>query len=583
MKRMAGGPAYGGEQRKGGADRRFRRPASATYDRDPRPEWLRQLGHRPDRVTAGGRAALAVVSILVEWIDSRHPTSQPEILHSVLASYLVYALLLALASWRSVHREIGRGALLRQVFDLVIVAILMALTGGPESPYFMFFPFVLISGALLWRWRGALLTALAAMGILVILIAFDPTAVIDPDTNRTMDVSRFAFVVVSAILLVWLGLREEGVQASLRRIVTHPLPLQASREWPWDAALEYAAHVTWMPRLALIWTDPDEPCTYVALSENGRRRLVRIEAELDEVLEEAPSDGAAFPDTERSAGASHDGIVRDLGASVTVAIPFDLASMEGELLFLDPPILSAEQDAIAGIVGQRVALLFDQARQIRRMLEHAKLQQRIHIAHDLHDGVLQTLTGTTLRLEEVKSLAVHAPQKACERVASIQQLLAEEQRVLRQLISTLEIDGPPALQMVPLEPRLAGLAARLKAQWTLDITHCVEPSLLCLPTRLIDEICHFATEATSNAAKHGQATKVTLHAQRLGTSVEVVVTDDGRGFGFGREVSHAELSAQGLGPVRLRERAARCAGSLSIDDSDGSTVVRVRVPLEVLT
>jgi len=214
------------------------------------------------------------------------------------------------------------------------------------------------------------------------------------------------------------------------------------------------------------------------------------------------------------------------------------------------------------------------------MVEHAKLQQRVHIAHDLHDGVLQTLTGTTLQLEDVRTLAAHAPERAARRVQAIQQMLAEEQRVLRQLINRLEIDGAPASQRVPLEPRLAELAARLRAQWALNISHAVEPPQLALPTRLIDEICHFATEATSNAAKHGQATTVALLAQCCGSSVAITVTDDGTGFGFGREVSQAELSVRDLGPVRLRERAARCAGTLSIDDSGGRTVVRVQIPLE---
>lgn len=572
MKRMEGSSISGDEHRKSGAKGRVRKLASMPHAHDAQPEWLRQLAHRPDRVTAGARATLAVISLLVEWIDSSHPPSEPEIVRSILAGYLVYALLSVVASWSTAHQETGRWALARQVFDLVVVAILMALTGGPESPYFMFFPFVLISGALFWRWRGALATALASLGILATLIVFDPLVMIDPDTNQTIDVSRFAFVVVSAILLVWMGLREDGVQSSLRRIASHPLPLQASHEWPWDAALQYAAHVTLQPQLALIWTDPYEPWTYVAVSDRGQRRLVRIEAGLVEAREEVPSSGARRAD-----------IVRELGGSMVVAMPLELGSMKGELLVVDPPHLSAEQDAIAEIVGQRVALMFDQARQIRRMLANAKLQQRVQIAHDLHDSVLQTLTGTTLQLEDVKTLAAHAPERVSGRVQAIQQMLAEEQRVLRQMINTLEIDDAPASRMAPLEPTLAELVSRLRSQWALDVTHRVEPQQLRLPTRLIEELCHFVTEATSNAAKHGQATKVDLVAQHYGSSFEMIVMDDGRGFGFGRELSHRDLSARGLGPVRLRERAVRCAGSLSIDDSDGMTVVRVRIPLEGLT
>src|SRR5690606_39496083 len=88
---------------------------------------------------------------------------------------------------------------------------------GASSPFFMFMPFALLSATLHWRWRGALWTGLICIVALLFLVATDSTAIVDPDVGATTDVSRILFMVVSGILLVWLGAHQEEVRTELDR------------------------------------------------------------------------------------------------------------------------------------------------------------------------------------------------------------------------------------------------------------------------------------------------------------------------------------------------------------------------------
>jgi signal transduction histidine kinase len=73
----------------------------------------------------------------------------------------------------------------------------------------------------------------------------------------------------------------------------------------------------------------------------------------------------------------------------------------------------------------------------------------------------------------------------------------------------------------------------------------------------------------ANAAKHAQATRVSVRLQRAGAREHVEIDDDGCGF-------DAAQAQAGLGLASMRERAARLPdGALTIDSSAHGTRVRL--------
>ena len=69
-----------------------------------------------------------------------------------------------------------------------------------------------------------------------------------------------------------------------------------------------------------------------------------------------------------------------------------------------------------------------------------------------------------------------------------------------------------------------------------------------------------------------------MEVSRRDQGLQILVTDDGRGFPFRGHYEHEELNRQKLGPVSLKERIATLGGSLVIDSCPGLTRLEMRLP-----
>ena len=83
---------------------------------------------------------------------------------------------------------------------------------------------------------------------------------------------------------------------------------------------------------------------------------------------------------------------------------------------------------------------------------------------------------------------------------------------------------------------------------------------------------YVASEALANAAKHAQASHVTVTAARQNGSLRVCVRDDGVG---------GACPTEGSGLGGMMDRVAALGGSLSVDSPPGQgTVVTMELPCE---
>ena len=179
--------------------------------------------------------------------------------------------------------------------------------------------------------------------------------------------------------------------------------------------------------------------------------------------------------------------------------------------------------AIAEIIADRLKTLFQQAILVRRLSDAAALDERVRIGRDLHDGVLQSLAGTAMQLQALRSSDTGALETLDERLSAIQSMLASEQRDLRAFIRALEpgheyrsaADFQLALQF-------EALADRLRQQWSIDFRFILHPVDLRLPATTIYELTRMASEATANAVRHGAARTVDV---RLSLDAGAIVLD----------------------------------------------------------
>jgi signal transduction histidine kinase len=213
----------------------------------------------------------------------------------------------------------------------------------------------------------------------------------------------------------------------------------------------------------------------------------------------------------------------------------------------------------------------------RQGQELAVREERIRVSRDLHDGVLQGLTGIRLEIHDMAEAAA-AASELHDRLLATERALAIEQRELRRLIESLNPKSPAADGADTLDAALRRRAARLSEEWQTPITIHVMPSDLRLSGEIGQAVEFMCREATINALKHAHPSRVSIAVAGLEREVRLTVVDDGRGFPFTGRLDHDALIARNLGPVTLRDRAASLHGRLAIESGRRGSRVEISLP-----
>ena len=222
-----------------------------------------------------------------------------------------------------------------------------------------------------------------------------------------------------------------------------------------------------------------------------------------------------------------------------------------------------------GVSEARAQLAQALAREHTRALEHTRLQERIQLAHDLHDG----LGGSLIRS---MALVEQAPQPLPnERVLSLLKMLRDD---LRQVIDQgssagAQVPATPVQWAAPLRHRFTRILDEMgvTSLWDIPPHWQGRPSALqCLGlTRLVEE-------ALSNTIKHSRARQVRVQCtQPQGGALCLRIEDDGVGFDV-EAVRHAGLS---VGMRSMMARAERIGGALEVVSSSAGTKLTVKLAL----
>ena len=200
----------------------------------------------------------------------------------------------------------------------------------------------------------------------------------------------------------------------------------------------------------------------------------------------------------------------------------------------------------------------------------AQEEERTRVARDLHDEVNQALTGVLLRLEAARERA------PAELKPELAQTRALANQAMEELLSLARQLRPTALDDLGLKAAIAGQVEELASQREIDATLTSEGDFSDLDDDVQLVVYRVAQEALSNAARHSEASQISVSLKRLDTGVELKVSDNGRGFSFAD-------ADQGLGIAGMRERALLVDGEVEIHSrpGEGTTVwLRIDTPAE---
>jgi len=553
--------------------------------------------NRAERLIAAGRVILAAFALFAIWLDPSEPARHAVTTYSLLAGYLCYAIVLALAVWY-VDLNWTRPALVVHALDLTIFAIFMFLTTGPASPFFVFFVFSLICATLRWQMRGAMYTAAIALGVVIIVTIYQAGLLRDPEFELDRFVIRIGYLLVVAVLLGYMGAYEQKRRGEISRLADWPKTISDAISPLVRESLGHAATILAAPRILAVWEEGDEPMLHVALWSAGEFNYTREPPDAFGSLVAEPLAGADFlcrdslaptpsvlhtssSDFKRWEGLPlHPELQRRFSIRTVLSLALRGEGLTGRLFALDKARLASDDLALGTIVAREVSNELEQFYLLKRLRQTAATEERIRLARDLHDGLLQSLTGAALQLETVHQLMEKDPQTAQERLLDIQKLLSAEKQNLRSHIRQLKppYPGMPEPE-VDLTDRLQELAGRIERQWgphvALDVTLDRSP----LPWAVAQEVYFVIHEALINAARHAHASAIHAEITSDQNRMRIVVADNGCGFPFRGRHDHAALAQMNLGPVTLRERVTSIGGDLTIESSETGARLEIALPI----
>jgi len=201
-----------------------------------------------------------------------------------------------------------------------------------------------------------------------------------------------------------------------------------------------------------------------------------------------------------------------------------------------------------------------------------RANERIRIARDLHDTLLQGFQGLMLSFHVA---AQTVPGESPARRMLDSALLKADRLVVegRDRVSRLRSES---LEGISLPDALRALGEELNARHALEFEVEILQKEVEIQPHVKDELFCIAREAITNSFHHAGATKIGAILDYERRSLSMICHDNGRGF----DQEPAEPPPEGChyGMIGMRERARRLSASFQCQSSPGSgTKIVVRL------
>jgi two-component system NarL family sensor kinase len=225
--------------------------------------------------------------------------------------------------------------------------------------------------------------------------------------------------------------------------------------------------------------------------------------------------------------------------------------------------------------GHRVRLRIVERHQgeisaLNERLMKAQEQERIRIAGELHDGVMQEMLAVTMMLGTAKR-RMSDNADAAVTIDKAQEKLIQAGTEIRRLSHDLH---PPLLQESGLPKAVLAYCEQFSAASSIPVDCEADESVGELSRGAALALFRILQEALGNAAKHAAASRLRVRLTRSDGFVSLTVEDNGVGFERGRLASEG-----GLGLIMMRERASQLNGTFDFDTTPTrGTTIRVVIP-----
>lgn len=561
---------------------------------------------RSERVLAGARAVLAVLSVIAVYIDPTEPTAYARITYSMLTIWVVYSLaVLGLLQYRSATPKLVAAF---HAIDVLWPAIVGIFTEGPNSPFFAYFVFALASAAYRWGMVETLLTSVAGLFLLdveaLVLSGGPPQWEVmlegQFDINRL--IIRCGYLLIIAFMLGYVGETEKERRAEsmvLNRIL-HAMRAEHGLGTSLHYALSEYLSIYRGSRAYLIVEDFSTGRAFVW--QTGKHVTREAQLFANEVptaltrsymLSELPPTFFCKRTSEGVEMTSLD--EQGLRESEVLEIP--------ELPFHKDPVTSVLSTSYAlshqwqarlvvtdATVGFNHEAELSFARQtlqqaapamysvylVRRLRSRVGAVERARVARELHDGAIQSLISAEMQVDVMRRRTENEGSPMANDLGQVQKLLRSEVLNLRELMQQMK---PVDIAPDQFIDQIADTVERFRRETGIEAEFVSDVQDVEFSPRTCRELLRVVQEGLVNVRKHAHATEALVKFAHEGGAWTLSIEDNGKGFDFDGRMEHRELLESARGPAIIKERVRAVGGELSIESKLGAGArVVVKLP-----
>jgi signal transduction histidine kinase len=204
------------------------------------------------------------------------------------------------------------------------------------------------------------------------------------------------------------------------------------------------------------------------------------------------------------------------------------------------------------------------------LYEHAQalatLQERQHLAQNLHDAINQSLFSAALIAEVLPRLWERDPDEARQSLEDLRRLTRGAMAEMRAMLVELRLSALTDAELSDLLHLLGhALTGRTNIPVNLAITgKGVLQEQGKMPAEVQVALYRICQEGLNNIAKHAKASEVTIELNYEAEAVVLRLYDNGRGF------DPAHIPSGHFGLAMMRERAETVGADLSILSQPGN-------------
>jgi len=573
---------------------------------------------RIERVLASARVFLAFAAMLAIYLDPTEPTRYSRLAVLLLISYIAYSV----AVWAVLRRfqELSPSFAWMQAFDMFFPAVFTLFTEGPNSPFFLFFVFVVTAAAYRWGFVETMVTSVLIsvfMAVEAILLRYGQHlgTWLEGEYELNRLVIRLSYLLILGVLLGYLAEKEKELRAEnvfVARLIGR-VGLDVGLRGSMQVLFQDLMHLFSAPRAmgvlkqvhsgrVFYWQSHGlaDGTNSIALTEAGAEERSHYEFEAPAAAwfwrKGTASDQWAIDANGRRIRFEHSSLVPEaralslsanLGAAHYAGNPADIATLEvaNSLLAVR---LSVGEEWTGWVLLHNARLGIDKVQELRfahkllrqvspaiysvyllrRLRSRAGAIERARVARDLHDGAIQALIGVEMEVDVLRRESARNGNSASleSRLERIQEMLREQVLDLRTLMQQMK---PVEFSPSQLLDHLADAVERFRRDTGIQAEFVSGLEDVSLSPRACRELVRITQEALANVRKHSRAQRVLVRFGVHDSEWTLVVEDDGHGFDFSGRKSLSELDASRQGPAIIKERVRLLGGRLEIESSPG--------------